>query len=310
MTEPNTNSRKIRIKRAGSFLSRSQGKEVDEYYGTSVQNIGSYWESSNAKRIASGLTLTEEKILLPDLLGVHKEDRDYNKLRDEFYAALEVKVPYKDGVELEIALNDNTKPLSADNLPIDIHQYIRYRFARKHPWVGESEELAKGNQLKHFYIHDDVSATASKSDTDDIKDEALAYFLQIKGKADKVNMMLTLLGVDYRDVTGQTDKQTEQLRVTRLRSLLDTDAVRFKKLHEDRDFDVKYTIQMLLNTNVLRQIGQKILETETGDSIGTMEETVQFFKDEAENSDRIAVLKAKLQEATKAGRKNKRTVSK
>lgn len=311
-----TGSRVVRIKRAPSFLSRSQGKEFDDYFGQAVQNIGSYWESSSAKRIASGLKTVEEQLLLPIILGIPASDREFWTKRDDFYASLEVRVPAKDGIEFDISLTDDSKPLGADlgndikNLPNNIHHYVRYRFAIGHPWTAPSESEATGNQLKHFYVHDDILATNDVASLNDTKDEALGYFLQIKTKADKVNMMLTLLGTDYRDVVGQTDKQTEQLRVDKLRTILDAKPAEFKKIHEDKDFEVKYTIQMLLNTQIFRRIGTKILESETGDSIGTYDETVQFFKDEAENSDKIAVFKAKLQEATRAGKKAKRTVTK
>lgn len=305
-----TNSRKIRIKRKGSFITNAQGKEVEEYYAGASQNIGSYWESSNSKRIASGLTMEEEAVLVPLAISVDRADREYMKSRDEFFAALEVKVPPKEGIEFEIGLEDNTKPVSKTNLPLDIHQYIRYRFASKHPWVSPSEVEARGNQLKYFFVHDENKAIAAAASEIDLQDKALQYYLTVKATAEKVNMMLTLLGRDYRDIVATDDASTASLRVKELRSLIDSRAADFIALHEDKDFDVKYTIQMLLNTQVLKRIGAKYLVTETGESLGTYEETVQWFKDDAEHSDQIAMLKAKLQEATKANKKAKRTVAK
>lgn len=303
----NDSSRKIRIMRASSFLSRAQGSEVDEYYGSSSQNLGSFWESSNTRRIGSGLSVPEEQLLLPVLLSLPANDREFWQKRDEYFSGMEVKVPYKDGVELEIGLKNNSKELSEDNMPLNIHHYVKYRFAKAHPWCGASKEEAEGNQLKFFYIHDEVKATASVADLNEIKDEALAYYLAMKNDAGKVNMMLTLLGVDYRNIEGQTDAQTKQLRQEKLRALVNEVPADFKRHHDDKDFEVKYRIEMMVKTGIIKKVGAKYLITETGESLGTHEETVQFFKDEAENSDRIGVLIAKLQEATKAKRTVKRT---
>lgn len=298
---------KVRIMRAGSFLAKAQGSEVDDYYGGALQNIGSFWESSNVNRIGSGLTVPEEKLLLPVILSLDATDREFNQKRNDFFAGLEIKVPYKDGLELEIGLEDNTKKMSENNLPLNIHQYVRYRFAKAHPWTAESKEMAEGNQLKHFYVHDAVKATASTADLNDIKDEALAYYLTMKSNADKVNMMLVLLGVDYRNIEGQTEAQTKQLRQEQLRKLVNETAEKFKEAYEDKDFEVKYLVQALTNATVLKKVGTKYLITETGESIGTYDEAVQYFKDENENSDKIGLLKAKLQEASKTGKKAKRT---
>lgn len=303
------NSKKVRLKRNPTFLAGSQTPEAQEFFGLASQGIGSYFESTNANRVASGLTTAEELILLPAVLGLPAGDRDFWAKRNEFYGALEVKVPYKEGIELEIGLTDNSEPLSATNLPINLHQYLRYRFVANHPWVAQSETLGRGNQLKSFYIHDDVEHTEGVATLNDAKDEATVHFLKLKNTAAKVEMMMTLMGVDYRDIVGQNAKQTAQLRVEKLRDLLNADPVKFTKIHEDRDFEVKYNVRMMLNTQVLKQVGQKILITETGESLGNEEAAVQFFKDEDENSDKIGVLKAKLQEAVKAGKKVKRTLT-
>lgn len=303
----NSSSHKIRLKRNPGFLSSSQSKEAQEFFGEASQGLGSYWESSNARRIASGLTIPEEQLLLEIVLGIPKADREFWQRRDDFYGSLEVKVPYKDGIELEIGLADNTKPVSLDNMPLDIHAYIRYRFAVKHPWTAKSQADGAGNQTKQFYIHDDAEATASNVDLNETRDEALTYFLQIKKDAAKVRMMLTLMGTDYRDVNGQNAKHTDDLRIEKLRELMNANPAKFKELHDDKNFEINYNIRMMLNTQVLKQVGQKILITETGASLGNLEEAVQFFKDESENSDQVAILKAKMQEATKAGKKVKRT---
>lgn len=304
MTE---NSKKVRIQRAGSFLSRSQGREIDEYFQDAIQEVGSYFEGRGSKRIASGLTIQEEQILLPAVVGLAADDRDFYKKRDDYYRNMFTKVPHKGGIELEIGLTDPTKPLSKDNLPINLSDYIRYRHAIKHPWVARSAEAAKGNQLVRFYVFDEVSETANTETFNEDKDMAVAHYLSIKEDAKKVDMMLTLLGVDPRTITGQTEIHTKQARKQRLRTLVDAKPAEIVKLASDKNFDIKFKIAQMINVGVLKVVGTRHLIVETGDAIGNnYEEAVEFFKDE-KNNETIQLLSAKAQEGVKKDRKTKQT---
>lgn len=305
MTE-NKNSKKIRIKRAESFLARAQGKEIDDYFQSAIREVGSYFESSSSRRIGSGLTLPEEKLLLPDILGVTSEDREFLKLRNNFYITMYSKIPYKGGLELEIGLEDNSKPLSKDNLPLNLADYVRYRHHIKHPSVAESEGAAVGNQLKQFYVFDDIQVTGATDAVNEIKDDALEFYLKIKSDQKKVDMMLTLLGSDPRDTEGQTAEQTAQLRKEKLRQLIYSKPSDIVTLSTDKNFDTIYKMKSMVNTGVLKQVGTKYVITETGDTIGTYDETIEFFKDETANNTTISILNTKLQEALAGKKKEKR----
>jgi len=307
MTE-NPNSRIVTIKRAGSFLSRSQGKEIDDFYNDAIQEVGSYFESSNSKRIASGLTIDEEKFLMPFLLGVDAKDREFFEKRNNYFMTMSTKVPYKDGLSLETGLTDSSKPLSPDNMPLNISDYVRYRQIIKHPWVGKSEAEAKGNQLLKFYLYDAVKETAGTDTLNEDKDLALAHYLKIKDVPEKVDMMLTLLSIDPRDIVGQTPEHTEKLRKQNLRTLVDKFPTKVVLLSKDKNFENKFTIQSMVNSGVLKVIGTRYIISETDQPIGNYEETVDFFRDE-KNSQTLQLLKAKNQEAQKVDKKIKRTVS-
>jgi len=310
--EKHINSRIVTIRRAPSFISKAQGIEVKDFMTSAIQEIGSYFEGGGSTRIGSGLTITEEKILLPEHIGISSEDKEYFKERNKFYVNFYTKVP-ADGIKLEIGLTqDNNKPIHVDktdpeksNLPINLLEYLRYKHALSHPWVAKSELAGKGNQIQKFFVDDPVTASQGKSDTTAMKDEALTFYLQVKSNPEKVNSLLTLLGVDYRDVVGQTPEQTTQLRVDKLRGLVDTRAKDFNDLNKDKNFDVKYKVQMMINTEVLKKVGAKYLITENGESLGNYEELVEFLKDTTTNSDVIGVLNAKLQEAMKGNKKVK-----
>ena len=291
------NSRIITIFRAGSFLSRAQGPETEEFLSTTKKSIGSYWESTSAKKIASGLTFDEEELLLPVLIDTPKEDREFRKKVTLFYAEIDTQVPHSSGRSLEIGfLDSNEKPVGLKNMPINLMDYLRYRQIQHHPQVAATKEEADGNSLKEFYIFDKTDVIKKNAKKTDEKDASIQIYLEIKNDPIKVDSMLTLLGVDPREFSGPDEVKLKQEELRRRSEL---DPADFSKIYNESDLEIRYWIKTLLNTNVFSQIGMKILDGETKKIVGnTMEEVVYFFKDE-ENSEAISMYKTRMQEALK-----------
>jgi len=293
MNEKHPNSHVVTIFRAGSTLSRAQGKDVEEMFSMAKKSIGSYYEK-NSIRIGSGLSFEEEDILLPLVLDVPKEDREFRKKVSEFYQDIDTEVPFDLGVSLEIGLKDNNEnPVSNRNRPIKIMEYLRYRHAIGHPFVAMSKELANGNSMKEFYVFDPKNVQAKNSKKNDEKDAAMQIYLEMKQNATKVDMMLTLLGIDPREFSD------DGLRLEALRQQAEANSARFIEVKNEGDLEIRAWIKSMVNTSVLKVIGSKYTDAETKAIIGnSLEETIAFFKDE-ENSDQITLLKALLQEALK-----------
>lgn len=297
MSEQHEHSKKVTIFRAGSFLSRAQGPNADLYFASSSRSIGSYFQNQNSSRIASGLTFDEENLLMPLILSVPVTDREFRKEVAKFYIDINTKVPYSTGLELEIGLEKgNDVPLSADNLPIALSDYLRYRHAKGHPEVASNKEEADGSSLISYYIFDASEANKENTRKTDIADAAMQIYLTIKPDEKKVTMMLTLLGIDPREFTepNKVDKMT-----TALRTQAEEKASRFIEIYKDAHLETRYWITTMINTGLLKKIGTKHLVAETDKLLGnTMEETIYYFKDEA-NSDMVGALKAQLQEHMK-----------
>ncbi len=298
------NSKKVTIFRAGSFLSRAQGKEIEDFFSSSKKSIGSYWESVASKKVGTGLTFTEEAILLPLVLDVPAEDREFRKKVTQFYVDIDTQIPFGTGKTLEIGLElDNDKPISLDtkdasksNLPLNIMDYLRYRHALNHPFCAKNKEEADGNALIEFYIFDKTDVIKKNTKKSDERDAAIQMYLTIKPDPIKVGMMLTLLGIDPREFTGNT---AEALKVDALRKQAETNPAGFIEIYKNTDLETHYWIKTMLNTGILKIIGNKYFDAETNKLIGnTLEETTFFFKDE-ENSDVVVTLKARLQESIK-----------
>jgi hypothetical protein len=298
------NSRTVTIFRAGSFLSRAQGKDIEDFFATSKKSIGSYWENVSSKKVASGLSFVEEAILLPHLVDATADDREFRKKVTSFYVDIDTQIPHNTGRVLEIGLLlDNDKDVSFDpkdpsksNMPINLMDYVRYRHAIKHPYVAPNKEEADGNALIEFYIFDKTEVVKKNTKKSDEKDAAMQIYLTIKPEPTKVTMMLTLLGIDPREFTGAN---AEDLRIEALRKQSETNSKVFIETYNNTDLETHYWIKTMVNTGVMKIIGNKYFDAETNKLIGnTLEETTFFFKDE-ENSDVVVSLKARMQEGLK-----------
>ena len=300
----NRNSKQITIFRAGSFLSRAQGKDIEDFFATSKKSVGSYFEGVSSKKIGSGLSFTEEAILLPKLIDVPGEDREFRKKVTQFYVEIDTQIPHNTGRVLEIGLElDNDKPVTEDlkdpsknNLPINIMDYIRYRHAIKHPQVAESKELAEGNGLIEFYVFDKSAVTKKNSKKAEEKDTAFQMFLEIKSNKNKVDMMLTLLGKDPKEFSGN---DADTLKQIALRTEAETNPKTFVDIYQNNDLETHYWIKAMVNDKELKILNGKYFDAETDKLLGnSLEELTALFKDE-ENSDIVVLLKARLQEKNK-----------
>lgn len=295
------NSKQITIFRSGSFLSRAQGADTLDFFSSSKRSIGSYWESPHSKKIGSGLTFAEEEILLPNIIDVPAEDREFRKKVTQFYMEIDTNVPYEVGRVLEIGLElDNNAPLKRDpkdpsksNMPLNIMDYIRYRHALKHPQVSTNKELADGNVMIEFYIFDKTESLRKNSKKSDEKDAAYQIFLSIKPDIEKVKMMLTLLGKDPREFNTDSDA------VTALRGIAENTPTVFTEMYATNNLEITYWIRTMVNTGILKIIGNKYFDAETDKlQANSLEELVHFFLDE-DNSDVVRLLKARMQESLK-----------
>lgn len=298
------NSHIVVIKRLGTFLSRAQAKVDTSFISTTKEGIGAYFENQSSGRIGSGLTLNEEKILMPEIVNTPANDRDFRKKVAEFFNEINTPVP-ETGVELEVGLSrDNTQPVSdekgKENMPVNLTDYIRWRHAKGHPWVVESKETGEGNMIKKYYIFDKDAISRKKTEGDKEKDAALAIYLKVKETPMQVDQMLTLMGEDIRSFLNVKDKDREVRKAERLRELAESKSTDFKRIYDEGELEVKAWIGAMITTGVLKQVGSRIYDAETRDEIGNgMDEAVLFFKNE-DQSVLVSTLKARLQEANLA----------
>jgi hypothetical protein len=289
----------VEIHRQYTFAEEAnRDPQVKEYFDMTYRAIGAY-PRIVGKIPESGLTHKEEQILMPGLVGYEHTDRDFRKEVNNFFNNINTRVP-AEGLKLNIGLEDDSMPLSTNNYPINIEQYVRYRHALKNPQVGKNREEAERYQHIKFYIVDQAEETLTASKMLAVEDEAQIRYLEIRKDPRKVEMVLTLLNIDTRNMSND-DMMLELKRQSssdpnQPDTMNEQKLDRFIKICKDRDMQVKYDIFQMISVGVLERVSRKILDKETGVILGNnLRETVLYFRDKA-NAKQVNYYMAELDE--------------
>lgn len=308
MTDSHKNSKRVTIFRANNFMVKSQDQKdggVADFIGLSNKNIGPFFASHTAKILGSGLDLGEQRILLPLLLSVSKEDKDFPKLVSEFYNNIVTKIPPNSGKEFEIGLlEDNTQPISENNLPIKLEDYIRYRHAKAHPWTAGTKKEADGNQLKYFYIHDTDQQVREEDEKLALHDKADSIWAKVKEDKSKLRMLLTLMGGDERNFTGKQETVDTKIKLD-LNKRINDKPGKFIEVYEDQRFEIRYWLTAMLNVNVLKEVGTSIVISSNDKVIGNSTLEAILYLEKKENQDTVMHLKGLTQEVLRKPKNRK-----
>lgn len=294
----------IEIKRHYNLIEMSQeDPEVKAWLGMSFKAIGPYFKS---KTTASGLSFEEQNLLLPEILGMEPTDKDFRKTVIKFYDEFITQVP-KDGIKLQISLRDDNAELSRTNLPINPIDYVKYRHIIEHPEVaGDAYEAAR-IYGKKFYIVDPDRVTADAVSINTLEDKAMAVYFQFKEDKIKTDQILTMLGVNVRNMTlnDRTLKlKSFAVKDSKLSEFEQKEAFSgFIKIAQDKDLEYKYLVQELIGMQYLRRAGNNILYAESGKVLGEdMEDAVLQLKN-AKNSRELNLMRAHYLTKSKSGGK-------
>ena len=291
----------VHIKRKMSFHQEAQNEpEVREYFDMAYKAVGSYYKEFG-KQFASGMTRAEENVLMPEMTGYYPDHdkREFRRSVGNFFRNINTKVP-PEGLRLNIALENPEEPISEDNLPVNVKDYITYKHALGHPEVGESIQEAEMYQHIQFYIEDEEAETTEAIDLSKKEDEARLHYYRIIDDEDKLNHMLIMFGHDYTKM----DKRQKELVLKDHATLQENKSAEWNKremekfttISSDKDLQIKHDIEEMIRTDVLERIGMKILIKESGDLIGNdLKEATLWFKDKS-NSKEVNVLKARYKE--------------
>ncbi len=313
------NEKIVYIQRKASFIqeANSSDPEVKDYFDIGYKAIGSSWEVFG-RTPATGMTQEELKIVMPAVLGFFgdmADARDRSNMMKEtmtFYKNINTKIP-GEGLKLNVALKKPDEPISIDNPPVKPLDYIRWKHALIHRQVGNTFAEAQQNPLTEFYIDDQDAINIAASAINEKEDEASTLYHQIKRDDDKMEQILTLLGINTTDLedhemllrlkeaSTNDDNMSAAVNLVRIQKFIDVSS--------DRDLQSAYTLTEMVRVSLLDRVGTQYLVKDTGEVIGrTQKEAVLWFENPA-NSKLTNVLKMSLKELAKKKRRDTGLVS-
>jgi len=291
----------IEIHRHYNLVEMSQeDPEVKAWLGESYKPIGPYFDG---KVTGTGLDFKEQRILLPEFIGVEVSDKDFRRKVTETYDNMVIKIP-KDGITLEIGLEDDSKPLSETNLPLQLPDYLKYRFIIKHPDVAPTKEEAQRSYSKKFYVVDPNQVTKQALSINSLEDKAYELYMRFKDDTVKVDQILTMLGRNVANLKKDRILVLKQFATKnpKLESAQQTEAFqRFINVCEDKDLEMKFLIEEGIAIQYLKRVGNNIVYNETSITIGVnMDDAVLYFKN-PKNSRELNLLRVQYQQKAKKG---------
>jgi hypothetical protein len=292
------NSHIVFLRRKPSHLEKIQ-KDIPEFMSRSKKYVGSFFESTTSRIIGSGLTIAEQKLLLPEINGIEPTDKEFKKGVIVFYQEMATEVPYGNGTKLEIGLEkSNEAELSADNMPLKIMDFLRYRHAKNHPRVGSDEDATIGDMLKDFFISDPEALKSADNKAASTRDLANAKYLGIKNKPEIVEALIITYGENPDSYISNED------RITRLSTLVTEKPDILLGAMADASLQTRATLKKLVEHNLVNIIDSAYYLVEDKTNIGTnQDQAVTWLQDNAKNGNTIILLKQKLQEARKQAKK-------
>lgn len=292
----------VEIHRYFNLVEMSQSDpEVKAWLGQSFRAIGPYFKD---RATATGLSFEEQRVLLPELLGIEATDKDFRKTVNKFYDEFITSVG-KDGIKLKISLQDDNAPLSEFNKPLYLNDYIKYRHIYGHPDVAKDKVEAERLYNKRFYIVDPDRVSIEAISLNALEDKAMSVYFKHKEDKIKIDQILVMLGINISAMKHEDKVLKLKSYSTKTPSYNEVEQKesfdRFIKVAEDKDLEYKYLIQEMIAIQYLRRAGNNIVYEETGNSLGeNMEDAVLALKN-PKNSRNLNLMKAQYLNKIKNG---------
>lgn len=256
-------------------------KEVKLLAENASMAVGSYFKN---RAPATGLTFDEEKELMPDIINIPFEDRDFRREVLRYFKDISTKIPDGEGLTLEIGRKfDNNMPavytkVTKDgeevvyNQPINVEDYVRYKHALGHPHVTDNIKLLKGNpHIYRFYIEDHEVKENKVKVSFESRKKARNDFYTIDEDLTALEAVLLLSGLNTANIP-------EREFARKVESLVDNDPDKYLKYREDKLTEQKVIIYKAFDVGAIKKHKNGIYYlAEDNTELGTLEEAAKFL---------------------------------
>jgi hypothetical protein len=192
---------------------------------------------------------------------------------NRFFANLTVEVP-QEGVKFNIDTDE-------EGNPINVMDYIKFKFVSAHPHVSTEEKSSKGR----YYISDPQKEKAAATASTRLRKDAYKQLILLSDDAARTELVLKAFGKR----TTSMDAATMELE---LETLLEANHAEFIRVCTDKNLETVALIWDCIEAGVLRKSGNTLL---FGDEVlgDDMEQAIRFLNTK-KNSSMLLDIKAKL----------------
>jgi hypothetical protein len=246
-------------------------EDRNDVYSEAKRRIGSTYTKSGD--ILKGLTIAEQKKWLPEILGIASTEAGWAKQVRDYFANLTVEVP-PNGVELNISTDE-------EGNPINVVDYIKWKFASAHPHVAAEEKSSKGR----YFISDPQREEAAKIAKGRTKKDAFRALILVTEDLDKSKQVLKAFGIRVDNLSAA------QIELA-LEDQAEANPTEFVRVCNDKNLEMVAFIWDAIESGVLRKSGNTFL---FGDEVlgDDMEQAIRFLNTK-KNSEILLDIKAKV----------------
>jgi len=228
-----------------------------------------------------GLSVSDEKKYLAEVLDVDPDDRDWSKYVRRFWAELRISVGFS-GKELEIGANQ-------DGSPLNLLDFIHYNFAKKHSLVADSEAEMLKDPRKRFFIMDPRKEVKTKNNSVQIAKRADREFIKATEDIERMKNLLQVLG------TVKVENFDTESIENMLYDIKQSTPKKFLEASLDENLDIRAEIASFLSSDTIQKMGTTLVHM--NDTISNSEEEAIIFFKNPKNSGLLNILRSKHREA-------------
>lgn len=238
-----------------------------EVQAEAITTLGSIFEFNQPLR---GLNdEAEERELLPPLMSVGIQDPHWGTHVRNFWAQMRIKVGFT-GKPLEIGLDENGKPLN-------LMDYVQYRFAKRHRLVAETEAEMLNSPIKRFYIMDPAKETLKENVNVQLGKRADREFIKLSEDPERMRDVLQVLSPMIRTMSLQPSEVENALF-----KLKSTEARKFITAIEDKTLSIRADLYRFISAGVVLKVGTSY--SFHSDTIGNSEEETLIWMQNPRNA--------------------------
>lgn len=249
-----------------------------------VATVGSYLTKTGA--VGTGLSFEEIKRIMPGVIAMEPTDPKFRSEVDKYFNNMMIPIPYE-GRQLEIGLDEET------NLPINIVDWLRYKFVQNHPQVSTNKKDADASQTKIYYLEDEEADSERMSENIIYKTKATIEFAKLVEDKVKFDWVLRELSFKYPEI-GSISKVISLKPNDKniiLNKAMEKDYKKFLEIVNDDDIKYKAEIASFIDAKIVDKVGNQFVYG--SEPLGELDHFIAYLKN-PNNSETYATMLAKL----------------